>query len=636
MGFTRFYFGNSQLTNIKLILLLIFVPCILTNTILAQINDTVYIQKYDNNKILNITNKGWVLEDPNRSLAICDIINDPNFKMNNDNAINFKPSKSSYWVKLVIKNSTSVQVKRYIAFTSIDIYELQFYSFDSSINLKNEYIVGNKLSFGDRPIETHEFTFPIILKPNEVNTIYIYLDHHFQSLTTSIRLFSDKSLIKERTSTSFKSGLMIGGILIFLLISVSLFVFFKQAIHFNYLVYLLGATIFFLSFNEGNRYVWNHWNYFQDPSQYIGPTLLLTGFIGVFRLFFRIKNFNIYLSLIYKSSQLTGILLIIGFLCWKYIGGFYNTLYRVMGIFYLLNFLSFIIIGIWVYTKDKRQEYLWFLASMILLLLSSLLIIFIEQTSILDRNTFGFVFNNLPMITLYYEASILSFFLIRRVYNEKLTLQQKVIEDREKMMENLHDLVISGLGGIRLSISSFITTQEISFKPKLENIRDQISRTVNDIREITNSINKNNKYLDQIIAEVRRYALDQFENGNVSLDFKFDTDKAQVVLPIQLRQNLKGFLKEVINNSNKHSSATSFKMYFQLKNKILNCNLEDNGIGFDYQKKIKTSNGDGLRNFEKRVNRMKVTSYVFKTQPEKGTSVFLEIDLNRFVEDDYL
>lgn len=616
---------KKYLISIVTLLVLFF------NTSICFSSNIIYVSKIGES--CKIGNKIEIIKDSLSTLAIEDIVNLNFFIPNLNNQIN-KPSGGTYWIKIKIKNDLNTSIKKYLRLTSNDISYIEFYQLDHANSLKKKRFTGNKRNFKSRSLSLHDFTFPIALEPQELNYIYLKLERKYHTLSTDILLENDISLIKKTTNRSFKSGFTIGSILLYLLIALVLFVFNRKAINFNYLLYIVGATIFMLSFNDGLRYVWSNWPYFQDPSSYIGPTMIFIGHIGIFRLFFDVKNYNKKLDLFFQVFRVFGVFLIIGFLFTESIGRLYYILFQIMGLMYLISFILFIIVGFLIYLKRKRTDHIWFLVSIIFMVLSTLIIFLVELGSF-NRREFEFAFNNLPLITLYYEAGILAFFLIKNLYDEKLTYERKVVEERQAIVEDLHDNVISSFGGLKTSFSNLMYEDiNDSIKDKISNIYFSIEKTLFKLRDYTHSYNNSNKNLNGIIADVRVYANEILEGKKIKFNFKFRVDNEEFELPVQVSRNLKGFLKEVIYNTTKHSKATSFYMHVLSVNNIISIDLSDNGVGFDMTKKL--DYGIGLKNLENRAKKMQASKYTLSSKPNLGMTVSLVIDLNCFNKSDYI
>ena len=587
----------------------------------------------DSNDRRSISKKAEVLEDSLSLFSIEGVFKSSFFVLNKGDHIN-KPPGSSYWIKLSVKNVLNTPIKKYLSLTSNDIFFVDFYQLSNVGLIKQKVLTGNKRNFKSRPIAAHDYTFSFILKSQELNFIYLKIDRKYQALNTDILLENDRSLIEHNTKRSFRAGFTVGGILFYLLIAIALFIFNRSAINFNYLIYILGSTIFMLSFNDGLRYVWPNWPYFQDPSTFVGPTMILTGHIGVFRLFFDVKSYNKYIDYFFQTLRFIGVFLIVGFLFADKLGMLYYRFYQVMGFLFLICFVSFISIGFLIYLKKRRADHLWFLISIIFMVLSASLILLVELGP-LDRKKFEFAFSHLPLITLYYEAGLLAFFLIKKIYDEKIAYEQKIIEERQLIVEGLHDEVISSFGGLKTSFNNFINEEiDDSIKSKVKKVDTSMGNVLTKLREVTHVFNNSKKYLDEIIAEVRLYANETLEAKNIFLDFTFIEDATETILPIQISRNLKGFFKEVIYNAIKHSSAKNFKMHITKDKNIISINISDDGVGFNLDKN--NTNGMGLRNLNSRAKKMKAKEYSYATKPNEGVMIKLVLDLNKFNKSDYI
>src|SRR5690606_36502605 len=125
---------------------------------------------------------------------------------------------------------------------------------------------------------------------------------------------------------------------------------------------------------------------------------------------------------------------------------------------------------------------------------------------------------------------ILSLLLIRRIYFEKLFYQNKVIEERGRIVEDLHDEVISSIGGVNISLGILSRkTPDPILQYSFHTLGKKISKVVDNIRDLSKDLKSDSKELASLVAEINRYSNDQFEMIETNLHFQFMTTKRQIV-----------------------------------------------------------------------------------------------------------
>jgi signal transduction histidine kinase len=205
----------------------------------------------------------------------------------------------------------------------------------------------------------------------------------------------------------------------------------------------------------------------------------------------------------------------------------------------------------------------------------------------------------------------------------KLEKQQAISQERKRISADLHDDIGSGLSKISL-LSEMLKKDSGSPEAKSEAIK--ISETSQElsqnISEIIWALNTNNDYLENLIAYIRRYAGEYFENAGVSL--KVNVPPTIPVVPIsgELRRNLFYTVKEALHNIVKHAGASKAEITFTVSNNRFDVIISDNGKGIPEGELNRF--GNGLHNMK---NRMKSVNGEFVIANHNGTTVSLSLSV---------
>ena len=195
------------------------------------------------------------------------------------------------------------------------------------------------------------------------------------------------------------------------------------------------------------------------------------------------------------------------------------------------------------------------------------------------------------------------------------------MQERHRISADLHDDVGSGLSKITL-LSELLKTQAKT--PENRKEAEKISETAlelsSTISEIIWALNSNNDYLENMVAYIRRYAAEYFENSPVKL--KIITPGKIVQTPIngEHRRNIFYTVKEALHNIMKHAQATEAELKFVLINDKLDVIISDNGKGIPDGKLNRV--GNGINNMR---NRMKSISGDFRIVSHDGTKIMLKL-----------
>jgi signal transduction histidine kinase len=204
---------------------------------------------------------------------------------------------------------------------------------------------------------------------------------------------------------------------------------------------------------------------------------------------------------------------------------------------------------------------------------------------------------------------------------KKLEKQQAIMQERHRISADLHDDVGSGLSKITL-LSELLKTQAKT--PENRKEAEKISETAlqlsSTLSEIIWALNSNNDYLENMVAYIRRYAAEYFEDSPVKL--KIVTQGKILPTPIngEHRRNIFYTVKEALNNILKHAEATEAELKFVVMNGKLDVIISDNGKGIPDGKLNRF--GNGINNMRAR---MKSISGDFNIESHQGTRIFLKL-----------
>ena len=202
---------------------------------------------------------------------------------------------------------------------------------------------------------------------------------------------------------------------------------------------------------------------------------------------------------------------------------------------------------------------------------------------------------------------------------KKLERQQVILEERKRISADLHDDIGSGLSKIML-LSELVkhdarmpgTRKDAQ---KISTISQELS---SNISEIIWSLNANNDYVDNLVAYIRRYAADYFDDTTVRLKVTTPDNIEQQPIQTENRRNIFYAVKEALHNIIKHAKATEVNMDLKFEKDLLSIVIQDNGVGLTTQ----DSNpfGNGLKNMR---NRMESINGNVKIENNHGTVVTL-------------
>jgi PAS domain S-box-containing protein len=229
-----------------------------------------------------------------------------------------------------------------------------------------------------------------------------------------------------------------------------------------------------------------------------------------------------------------------------------------------------------------------------------------------------------------YEERPALLVLLRNITNRKqieqrlheLTVEIEEIE-RRKLAADLHDEVGPLLSSMNLYLSSLARKPEVQvYNNHIENISRILKDAITSVREISNNLSPH--VLSNYGLEAALSAF--FDTKRNLIKVNFENNIQQLRLPQATEIMLYRIVKELFNNTLKHSEATIVDVKLIINESSLFFNYHDNGKGFDHNKNEQTK-GLGMVSV---VNRAKTLggNYRIITAKDKGFSFELNVTLN--------
>jgi signal transduction histidine kinase len=206
---------------------------------------------------------------------------------------------------------------------------------------------------------------------------------------------------------------------------------------------------------------------------------------------------------------------------------------------------------------------------------------------------------------------------------KKLEKQEAILRERKRISADLHDDIGTGLSKISL-LSELVKSQTETphARTEAEKIASTSKQLLESMSEIIWALNTNNDYLENLVAYIRRYASEYFENSPVNLITRMPGKIPTTPISGEYRRNIFFIVKESLHNILKHARATEAEIMFSMNKNMFTIMIRDNGTGF-------TGNdgnrfGNGLKNMK---NRMDLIRGTFLIENQAGTKITLTIPL---------
>jgi signal transduction histidine kinase len=484
----------------------------------------------------------------------------------------------------------------------------------------------------------------LILAPAEKKIFIIKLvfcRHDYNSIKPQLitpRYFKTYRAVYESKGADLRSvGFLLSGMLFLmaLFIIVNYFLSFKKEFLF-YLGYTM-CMFFLVFFYALMRNSWGSFTGFFNG--YFDLFLLMLGnvfYLAFSRHFIDTKNNYKSLDTVFKAGEWFLLSLLVGFTIVHYFTGLY-MLERALE--NLMKLISLIIGIIFIVTAFKQKDRL-----IIYLAVGSAFSIIFSGISL------AFILLKIPTTSIfttalfYHEIGLLfalSFFLLGLTYKNrkeligrikeqealKLDVEKKDFEnqiavikaqqeERNRISADMHDDLGAGMTTIRLY--SELAKRRIGDKviPEIEKISSSANELLEKMNAIIWSMSSSNDSLGNMIAYIRSYSLEYFEDTGINCHITIPENLPNIVVSGTIRRNVFLVVKESLNNIVKHSGATEVHITLAKVPDGLKLFIQDNGKGIDFEKLRQF--GNGLKNMKKRMNDLGID---FSIENNNGTLI---------------
>lgn len=206
-------------------------------------------------------------------------------------------------------------------------------------------------------------------------------------------------------------------------------------------------------------------------------------------------------------------------------------------------------------------------------------------------------------------------------YEREIAVYKGQQEERQRISEDMHDELGSGMTAIRLMSEIARNKMKENTPVEIEKISRSADEVLNKMNAIIWSMNSGNDSVDNLVSYIRAYALEYFESTPIACKIFTPENINQRELTGDKRRNLFLCVKETLNNALKHSKASEIRIYF-VTDEVLTIKIVDNGIGIDMQKLRQF--GNGLKNIAKRMDSIGGT---YTIENNEGTVTTLRLKL---------
>lgn len=194
-------------------------------------------------------------------------------------------------------------------------------------------------------------------------------------------------------------------------------------------------------------------------------------------------------------------------------------------------------------------------------------------------------------------------------------------KERKRIARELHDEMGSTITSIGLTVPHLKKIKNIP--ERLVDIIERNSKALTQqTREIVWSLNEGNDNLESLVAYIYHHARQFLTDNNFELSYSAPETIAKLSIEGFRRRYIFQAVKEILNNTVKHSNGSEVVITIELKDDKLLIFIKDNGIGLPQKE---PSMGNGLKNIDHNIKSVNGTVHI--KSDHRGTAYSLNIDM---------
>lgn len=214
--------------------------------------------------------------------------------------------------------------------------------------------------------------------------------------------------------------------------------------------------------------------------------------------------------------------------------------------------------------------------------------------------------------------------IISLVKDQELKLIKAAIKGqdkaRSKIAKELHDSIGGNLAAIKLQLNT------VASKPDaIHTIQKQLDETYQQVRDLSHNLIPEKFSENNFCSLLEEYQKNLAGINNLKTSFVAYPRSEIDLIAENLQMEIYKIIQELVTNTLKHANATTIELQLNCIENNLNILFEDNGIGFDSQKK---ETGIGFKNINSRLNTMSGSMQI-DSMKKRGTIINIEIPLNK-------
>ena len=232
------------------------------------------------------------------------------------------------------------------------------------------------------------------------------------------------------------------------------------------------------------------------------------------------------------------------------------------------------------------------------------------------------------LMTVVVFAMVWFYYYKKKQKNEKIVSETKLAlevaeDERRRISADLHDDLGVGISTISLLGNRIRKQEKIEHvKADADSIIKNTKKVSEKLTEVIWELNAEHNNLEDLLLFIQKQGQQIFKETNIYFSMVIPLEIPAIFLSSHQRKQLYFVVKEAFHNIVKHAYASQVECKVQI-NETISIKIIDNGIGFNVDEKLNTSNGEGLKNMKNRITTMNGTIIMQSTS--EGAQIELEV-----------
>ncbi len=500
----------------------------------------------------------------------------------------FSPSDNRYWFKSIIKNESDTLLRLILEIRNPFLNYIQFYEVRQQ-HLKTSIPMGDDFVFSQRIIDYQNYLYPLEIKAGETVEIFAFMRKIGESMMIKGSLWQAKEFHMQGRRSAFSFTLFVGFLACISFFLLLVFLMTRQRLLFYFLMYVVACTLsILLALGYGFMYLWPNVPHINDLG-YLFLQVYFLSLIALTRSYLNSKEHTPKLDKALRLAQFLFVAFIPAAIFNQHLPLLIKTaLTNIAHVYYLAVITCIILTVIVIFRKQKSNWILLFLFGFLFGMVALSLFAFEYQGWV---NNYWSVVITMILITI--DFTILMLVIghqIRLSFLKNIILQQELGKnqlmaanillegqriERQRLSEELHHGISIKLGLLRLKLSKVLKSH-----PEEKSLIENVGNIANEIRDFTHAISPFNTKNQSLQEAIETLIYDVEEQTAIHLELDLAAFDEQKLAP-KGKEAVFQTLQELLNNSIKHSEASTIDISIKNKRNRFYLTFQDNGKGFD-------------------------------------------------------